>query len=154
MKRITEQDDERNRRFIELTAFDFNQAMRRRLLESGTPAERAAYVRRRTRWYAAFLVVVAILTFLPSLLPSAPKPTPIPPHVEQAGSVVSVQLHDSTFSTSSSVHTERGVYQVMGAVSWAVGDTVTLQVDQQGLHKGVKRLCIESKIKSGCFTLR
>lgn len=122
------------------------------LLSHGTPKERSEFRRLARRRLFLILgggvLVVALLESLPSK-----QVTPPPaPTFESAGSVVRIQLHESAFTSSSSVETTEGVFQVQGAVSGAAGDVATMKtVDQHGMVKS--ELCIESKYKSACYRL-
>jgi len=155
MKTITESQDLTNRRLISAANLPWNnRATRDRLLHSGTPQERADYVRRTNRILLGLIALAALIVGATQFLPTKPEVAPLPPHVMPAGKVLAVELHETAMSTTSSVRTERGVFQVAGAVSWAPGDEATLRVDQDGIQKGYKQLCIASSIKPDCFLLR
>jgi hypothetical protein len=155
MNTITEAEDFKNRRLIRMMDLPWtNRANREWLLRGGSRQERAAYVRRSNRILLGVVALVAIIVGVSQLQPKRQEAAPMPPHIEPAGRVLAVDLHETAMSTSSSVRTDRGVYQVAGAVSWAPGDEATLRVDRDGLQKGYKQLCIASSIKPGCFLLR
>lgn len=122
------------------------------LIMHGSPGERAAFVRLSRRRCFLMLGGVALIVAVIGSLPSKPVAPPPAPTFESAGSVVRIQLHESAFSSSSSVETTEGVFQVQGAVTGASGDVATMKtVDQHGVVK--RELCIESKFKSACYTL-
>ena len=153
---ITEEHDARNRRLIagslrammglELTAEP------RRLLRDGTPEERAAYVHKQNK-YLFFLGVVAVAGYfiLTALFPRKPVPPPPAPVFSAAGQIQSLQLHDAAFSTSTTVITDTGTFQVFGGVSASNGDAVSLKREFQPLEQ--LSLCVASKIKSKCYRL-
>lgn len=155
MNTITEAEDVQNRRRIRMLDLPWtNRATRDWLLHNGSPQERATYVRRSNRMLLGMVALAVIIVGASQLLPKKPEAAPLAPHIERAGRVLAVDLHETALSTSSSVRTERGVFQVAGAVSWAPGDEATLRVDQDGLQKDKKQLCIASSIKAACFFLR
>jgi hypothetical protein len=154
MNKITDEQDVRNSRQIRLMQYPWkDRATRDRLLRDGTPEERAAYVRRSNRMLMTAGAVFVIVIACTWLRPTSPKVASVPPVVEPAGVVQSVDLHETALSRTTSVRTDRGVYQVSGAVSWAPGDKATLRTDQEGSEKGRKQLCIASSIQSACFFL-
>lgn len=123
------------------------------LLEDGNDEGRADYAKRvlsRLK-LLALLVCVAILVF--AFMPKSERPVAPPPTFTDAGSVVSVQLHDTALSTSTSVATSQGTFQVRGAVTAAPGDVARIKkaVDYGTVEK--TSLCIESQFKSACYLL-
>lgn len=154
LHQITDRQDAINARRIATFPFPVNVAYRHFLLTAGTPEERAAYVRKENRFLLIGLLVFVAMSAVSGLSPTTPQPLPAAPRVESAGEVLGVDLHETTFSTTSSVRTERGVHQVIGAVSWSHGDKTTVQLEQDGSGKSVKQLCLASDIKSACYTLR
>ncbi len=95
---------------------------------------------------------IALIVTAWGAMPNKPVPLPPAPTIESAGSIVRIQLHESAFSSSSSVETTEGVFQVQGAVTGAAGDVATMKtVDQHGMVKS--ELCIEAKFKSACYRL-
>ena len=155
MNKITEEQDARNRRRIRLILGHpwSNRSERDWLLQDGTPEDRAAHVRRSNRLLLIVGVVLAAVIIGTTLRPTPTKVALVPPVFEPAGEVQAADLHETAFSRSTSVRTDRGVFQVSGAVSWAPGDKATLRTDQDGLEKGRKQLCIASSIQSACFFL-
>ncbi|KSC77000.1 hypothetical protein AO888_03305 [Pseudomonas aeruginosa] len=120
------------------------------LMMHGSPGERAAFVRLARR--RTFLMLGGVALIVAVIGSSKPVAAPPAPTFEPAGSVVRIQLHESAFSSSSSVETTEGVFQVQGAVTGASGDVATMKtVDQHGVVR--RELCIESKFKSACYTL-
>ena len=150
-----ELQDAKNRRFIgSLPPMMISPSRREGLLWWGTAEDRASFVKQHNRAGLVFVGLAALCMLASSLVPTKARPAPAPAHMEDAGRILSVELHETAFSTTSSVRTERGTYQVSGAVSWAHGDQATLREDQQGLHARVKDLCLASQIHSSCFRLR
>jgi hypothetical protein len=66
-----------------------------------------------------------------------------------AGTLTSLQLHETTFSRLTTVETSEGWYQVQGAVSASKGDPVTIKTSSYA-----RDLCIESHDGTSCFTVR
>lgn len=66
-----------------------------------------------------------------------------------AGTLTSLQLHETTFSRLTSVETTEGWYQVQGAVSASKGDPVTIKTSSYA-----QVLCIESRDGTSCYTVR
>lgn len=154
MQQVSARQDAINARRIATFPFPVNAAHRQFLVTAGTPEERDAYVRKENRVLLISVLIVAAVSVVAGMMPKSPLPLPVAPRIESAGTVLAVELHETTFSTTSSVRTERGVYQVAGAVSWTHGDKATVKDDQDGARKGVKRLCVASEIKSDCYLLR
>lgn len=72
------------------------------------------------------------------------------PIFRDAGTVVSVQLHDTAFSTSTTVTTSIGTFQVSGAVTASPGDVTKMRTEK---HSDDQSLCVQSEFKSGCYRL-
>lgn len=66
-----------------------------------------------------------------------------------AGEVKSLVLHDSAFSTITTLETTDGWYQLEGAVSGAKGDNVSIQA--QGAYR---KACIASQDSKACYDIR
>lgn len=72
------------------------------------------------------------------------------PTFRDAGTVVSVQLHETTFSTSTTVNTTGGTFQVSGAVTASPGDVTKMRSEKLS---GEQSLCVESSYKGKCYRL-
>lgn len=127
-------------------------------LLGATFEEKDAFVRGEQRRFLKVLAVAAVLYlsysayryFVPAPLPQAPPPTTF----EAAGTVEGIQLHNSFLSTSTTVRTTTGIYQVYGGVSAAVGDTTKIKREHSAVRSSVESsLCVESKIKSDCYSI-
>lgn len=123
------------------------------LLEQGTPEQRAAHVKQYGRrilfWAFAFAVAVSAIGLSRNEQVKPPPPIEL---VTPAGAIQSIQLHETSFSTSTTVVTTEGTYQVHGAVSAASGSPVTLkkETSQYGEQTSV---CVTSDIKTACYRL-
>ena len=153
---ITPERDERNKRMIAMSIFNFmgfaNTAEQYRLINEATPEERQAYVRKKTNRNFAIMGVVAVAFILWPYIPRDPVPPPPAPEISLAGQVQSIQLHETAFSRSSTVTTSVGTFQVRGGVSASVGDNVSLKKDVSYSKQYPKiELCVESKIKTQCY---
>lgn len=152
MQTITPESDNRNKKLISSAFLWGSEGRRSQLLTTGTPEERARFVKAQTKKTLLVLfgigawMVATELSRTPA--PPAPAPTFIP-----AGHVVDVQLHDTTFSSSTTVTTSVGTYQVRGGASAAKGDTANLKRTKSASGMMQSFLCLESKIKSGCYEL-
>ncbi|MEX6780188.1 hypothetical protein [Pseudomonas aeruginosa] len=151
-----EKADEKNKRLIaSLLRSPFIRGLHpdpESLLMDGSPGERSEFVRLARRRTFLMLGGVALIVGVFASLPTKPVAPPPAPTFESAGSVIRIQLHESAFSSSSSVETTEGVFQVQGAVTGSSGDVATMKtLDQHGVVKS--ELCIESKFKSACYTL-
>lgn len=151
---ITPERDERNRLLIARTFPWVPSSEREMLVNHGTPDERAAFVQRQNKWMLAALAVVLLAFFVPRLFRSD-KPSPVfqPLSVDQ-GTIQAIELHETALSTSTTVRTSSGVFQVGGAVSASVGDMAALQTETDPAVGGRKSLCIKSSIKNDCYRLR
>ena len=69
--------------------------------------------------------------------------------IRPAGNLISLQLHETTFSWLTSVETSEGWYQVQGAVSASKGDAV--KIKSSGDSQDV---CIESRNETSCYSIR
>ncbi|WP_273767039.1 hypothetical protein [Aeromonas hydrophila] len=152
MQTITPERDNRNKKLISSAFLWCAEWRRSQLLTTGTPEERDRFVKAQTK--KTLLVLFGIGAWMVATelyrtpAPPAPTPTFIP-----AGHVVDVQLHDTTFSSSTTVTTSVGTYQVRGGVSAAKGDTANLKRTKSASGMMQSFLCLESKIKSGCYAL-
>lgn len=124
------------------------------LANHGTAEEREAFVRRQHKWMLVGLVVVLLIVLVPPLFRSD-KPAPVfNPLLVDQGVIQTIELHETALSTSTTVRTSIGVFQVAGAVSASVGDMATLQTETDPAVSGRKSLCIKSSIKNDCYRLR
>lgn len=152
---ITSDRDARNKKLI---ANSFNVAFglglnskQRWLLRDGTPEERDAYVKKQTKYFFICGAMICVVFAVNSMIPKDQLPPPPAPEITSAGQVQSLQLHETALSTSTTVITAIGNYQVRGGVSAATGDVVTLKRETDHFHK--TSLCVESKIKTECYSL-
>lgn len=158
MQRMKETElNRRNRAFLRLfvnTPFAIGLHPEPRMVsELGTDQECDAVVKavkRRIKKYAA-LCLAAILLCL--LIPKGQPYVPPPVAYQSAGAVESVQLHETAFSTSTSVTTSAGVFQVSGAVTASPGDQAKFSVNAEGSQTS-SNLCVESRFKTHCYRLR
>ncbi|MBJ2214040.1 MULTISPECIES: hypothetical protein [Pseudomonas] len=123
------------------------------LLETGTPAERAKVAKKvgvRSLAILALGVVVVLMT-TPGEIKTI-DPVPVVTTQEPAGTIQSIQLHDTALSTSTTVVTGTGTYHVRGAVSASPGDVVTMKKESPGAMERAS-LCVESHIKATCYSL-
>lgn len=153
---VTPERDEHNKRMIAMSLFNYMGAPRSAkqlwLLNEATPEERDAHVRKQNKRLLAVICLVAGYFVLTSLLPRETVPPHAAPEVSLAGQVQNIQLHESTFSRTSTVVTSTGTFQVWGGVSASVGDEAFLKkVLGSSRVKPKIELCIDSKIKSRCY---
>jgi hypothetical protein len=155
--KISPKRDARNRELIERAGTArFNYFSRglspdwRWQLEQGTPEDRATYVRKLMRRF--YIVMIPVMLVVCALTETGPKLTPKPPIEEPAGQILSIQLHETSFSTTSTIETSSGTYQVQGAVSAAIGNQVTL-IAQKTPQVGPASICVASEIKTWCYRL-
>lgn len=122
------------------------------MLLDGDDDERRSYCAQSILFRLKVLAVIICLVVLSSvLMPDSPKPVPVPPTFTDAGSVVSVQFHDTTFSRSTSVSTSEGNFQVAGAVTASSGDVAKIKKSVEIGSVEVTSLCIDSKYKPDCY---
>lgn len=152
---ITAERDARNKKRI---AHSFRTAMglglteeQYRLINDGTPEERAAYLKKQGKYISIGVVVVIGYFIIAQIIPRDPVPPPPAPEVSAAGQIQSLQLHETAFSTSTTVVTNTGIYQLHGGVSASAGDSVSLKRETYPLK--LTSLCVESKIKTQCYGL-
>lgn len=100
-------------------------------------------------WLGSFLSFVTYFLWSGS---NESSPAEYEPIFISAGSVTYVVLHESAFSTTSSVTTDKGVFQVSGAVTASTGDKAKVRVLKSGSIES-KALCIESSFKPNCYNL-
>lgn len=163
MKPVSKNQDERNKRSIQGIFVFRNQLFKEpwsgseshRLVEGGTPEERAAYLERQRRRFAIFCAAFGAIVLAFVLVPAKPvvRPQISPPSLSAAGAVVGLQLHETALSTSTTVETTSGTFQVRGAVSAARGDTASLKREYDQFGPARSSLCVESKAKSDCYNL-
>lgn len=147
--------DQRNRLLI-ARSFQWVRASEREMLANhGTAEEREAFVRKQHKLMFGVLVAVLLIAFVPPLFRSdRPARTDFSPRLVDQGTVQAIELHDTALSTSTTVRTSSGVFQVSGAVSASVGDLATMKTETDPARSGAKSLCIKSSIKNDCYTLR
>lgn len=153
---ITQQRDNLNKRlimnnFISACGLGLNGEQQWLLSDNATPEKRAAYVKKQHKRFLIALVIVASIVAILSFIPRAPAPVYPAPKVIVAGMIQSLQLHETAFSTSTTVVTSNGMYQVRGGVSAKAGDAATLKKELHPFQK--TSLCIESNIKKNCYEL-
>lgn len=119
--------------------------------DAATPSERAAYVKKQHKLLLLTIIIAAFIVAILSLIPHAPEPVYPAPKISMAGMIQSIQLHETAFSTSTTVVTSTGIYQVRGGVSAKGGDVATLKKESHPREKS--SLCIESNIKTSCYEL-
>ncbi|WGK63537.1 hypothetical protein QAO71_17360 (plasmid) [Halopseudomonas sp. SMJS2] len=149
--------DERNRYFIlEASSNLFTYGLHpnpRALALEGTPDERTAFVRKaKLRVLAAALTLLALVGIPWAQTVKAPIAAS-DPIIGTAGSVISIVLNESTFSTTTTVSTDEGVFQVKGAVTASIGNQAKVKSWSTGSVKH-KALCINSDFKPDCYNLR
>lgn len=152
---ITPERDRRNKQMIAMSFFNYMGAPRSAkqlwLLNDATPEERDTHVRKQNKRLLVIVALVAGYLAISSVLPRDAVPPPPSPEITGAGVIQSLQLHETALSTSTTVITETGTYQVRGGVSAAKGDSVSLKREVHPYSK--VSLCIESKIKTQCYQL-
>jgi hypothetical protein len=160
-KEITPYRDARNKRLIAcslraLLGLGLS-AERQGLLSIGTPEDRAEFIKNNRIHCALVLAYGAIFLFAISLQVPPFKTSHQPlllSSMAAAGQIQSLQLHQTTFSTSTTVVTSTGSYQVEGGVSAKSGDEASLKQEKDTLQKITRTsLCVDSKIQSRCFVL-
>lgn len=104
-------------------------------------------VKRRLKLLGAGCVGIVLLSLL---MPKAQPYVPPPVTYQSAGAVESIQLHETALSTSTSVTTSAGVFQVSGAVTASPGDQAKISVSPEGSQASTK-LCVESRFKTDCY---
>jgi hypothetical protein len=126
-----------------------------RLISMATPQERQAYVRRQAKMTWTIMLCIGIAVAWVALEPRKPvQPKPLPKvEIIDAGTIKSIQLHETALSTATTVTTTAGVYQVAGGVSAAPDDKATLEANEVGALGVQKSLCIKSSIKTACYAL-
>ena len=133
---------------------DWEGSMHQRLVDHGSPEERSDFVKRQMKKYALFAAGFAVIFGILYLFPSQPvQQTITPPVITSAGTLTSLQLHETALSTSTTVVTSTGTYQVRGAVSGAPGDSATLKKEKSGAAPETTSLCLEAAAKSACYHL-
>jgi hypothetical protein len=123
-----------------------------RLIQNGTPQERQAYVRRQAKLSWTIMLGIGLAVAWIALQPRQAK---LLPRVEitDAGTIKSIQLHETSLSTATTVTTTAGVYQVRGGVSVATDDKAMIESKEVGALGVQKSLCIQSSIKTDCYPL-
>ena len=106
-------------------------------------------------------IITVMLIFAPwkYFLPEKAKPV-IPTKITiNAGTIKEIKLHSTTFSTKTTLVTSKGVYQLVGAVSAAIGDATQLikwqREDEESPveYRYKPKMCVQSKIKTDCYPL-
>lgn len=122
------------------------------MLLDGDDGERRSYCAQRILLRLKMLAVIICVVVLFSIfMPDSPRPVPMPPTFTDAGSVVSVQFHDNTFSRSTSVSTSEGTFQVAGAVTASTGDVAKIKKSVEIGSVEATSLCIDSHYKPDCY---
>jgi hypothetical protein len=123
------------------------------LVERGTPEERSNYVAAvgRRLFYAVLAITVFFIAV--GLQPDKSSPPAVEVWTKPVGNIVSIQLHETALSTSTTVVTAEGTFQVRGAVSAAPGDAVVMQRDEAPAALKQSKICVTSDIKSSCYSL-
>lgn len=154
MKNISDRQDGFNKRFIASASWNpiFYSPGRDRLLAEGTPAERAAYVKKVHKRLGFTLLVIIAILWIGLTIPKSPVPPNPEPEITPAGTVKALQLHSTTFTTETTVQTSVGTYQVGGAVSASVGDVASLKRVTKP-YGTATFFCVESQIKNACYSL-
>lgn len=123
------------------------------LLEGNDDHSRAYYVDSFFYRVRVLALIVCVVVLFGVFMPDSPKATPVPPTFKDAGSVVSVQFHDTTFTRSTSVSTSQGTFQVAGAVTASAGDVAKIKKSVEIGSVEVTSLCIESHFKPDCYRI-
>nr|WP_192963321.1 hypothetical protein [Pseudomonas fluorescens]CEK42126.1 hypothetical protein PQBR57_0173 [Pseudomonas fluorescens SBW25] len=122
------------------------------MLLDGDDYEGRAYYAQRILFRIKLLaVIICAFVLLSVFMPKSPKAAPVPPTFKDAGSVVSVQFHDTAFSRSTSVTTSEGTFQVAGAVTASAGDVAKIRKSVGISRVEVTSLCIDSHYKPDCY---
>lgn len=147
----------RNRAFLRLfgnTPFTIGLHPDPRMVsEVGTVQDCDAMVKAVKRRIKICAAVCGAAVLLSLVLPKKEPNVPPPVAYQSAGAVESVQLHETAFSTSTSVTTSAGVFQVSGAVTASPGDQAKISVNAEGSQTS-SNLCVESRFKTHCYRLR
>lgn len=147
--------DEANKRFLRVAPGVFLQAHRKLyLLSEGTAAEREAAAVSVRRKLLAVLVIGAAVVFVPEFIPRDPPAPAAEPVTERVGTIESLELHETAFSTSTTVRTSDGIFQVNGAVSAKEGDSVTLKTLDRAGRTTSREVCIASTIMPACYPVK
>lgn len=102
------------------------------------------------------LCILGLLALRYALAPSQP-PGPDIVTEQDAGRILDVHLQSAALGSETTVRTSLGIYQVRGGVSIAIGDEAKLrrttnEMDGKPFRSKLE-LCVESKIKTGCYEL-
>lgn len=119
------------------------------LLDVGSADERAEYARlikRRLVFGVGIIVFVSVLM----VFRTPAEPVNSTATYTEAGSVLGVELHETSLSRTSSVTTSTGTFQVSGAVTAAIGDGARFK---QAADSFGKSLCIGNAYKAHCYRL-
>ena len=149
-------DDRRNRDFLYRSSFNsifgsMNSNLRD-LIDHGSPEQCAQAVSDVKRRYKRIFAAIVLLALWWALTPSTLRVDPPSPIITPAGTVSAIQLNTSSFSTTTSLTTTGGIYQVAGAVSGQIGDYVDVKVETI-FGREVTTVCVESKVKPNCYSL-
>lgn len=155
---IPDARDARNRRLLSHIAYSpmarFLRLDAERLVIEGTPEEREAYAKRVMKW--ALLISVILAVYLLSIdwqKVGQQQPSSKVLSEVDAGKIQSVQLHETSFSRSTTIVTTVGTYQVVGGVSAEAGVYTTLKREQALSGGVITSVCVESHIKQACYPL-
>jgi hypothetical protein len=156
---ISEAQDARNKLFLSrslvsaITRDGSLTAKQRWLIEEASPHDRQFYAVMKLARYGVMAAFVCSYLLWLAMQPavSVPPPSTV---ITEAGTVKEIRLHETTFSTSSTVTTSNGIYQVRGGVSAATGDAVRIESQEGGQYPPAKKsLCVKSTIKTACYPL-
>ncbi|MGR6425751.1 hypothetical protein ACUZ8Y_22755 [Aeromonas veronii] len=154
MKEITPERDCMNKKLISGTLLWCPAAKRSRLLRDGTPEERDLFVKTQKKKATFILLGIGVWVIASELFSTPTPPAPAPTvTIIPAGQIVGVELHDTTFSSSTSVTTSTGIYQVRGGVSASKGEQAHIKKTESSVRGMQTYLCLDSKIKPGCYEI-
>ena len=119
------------------------------LLDVGSADERAEYARHIKRRLVYGIGIIAFVSVSMALRTPA-EPVNATATYTDAGSVLGVELHETSFSRTSSVTTSTGTFQVSGAVTAAIGDGARFKQAADSIGKS---LCIGNAYKAHCYRL-
>ncbi|HHX4473440.1 TPA: hypothetical protein ACVBCY_004436 [Aeromonas hydrophila] len=154
MKEITPERDCMNKKLISGTLLWCPAAKRSRLLRDGTPEERDLFVKTQKKKATFILFAIGVWVIASELFSTPTPPAPAPTvTIIPAGQIVGVELHDTTFSSSTSVTTSTGIYQVRGGVSASKGEQAHIKKTESSVRGMQTYLCLDSKIKPGCYEI-
>lgn len=155
---INASKDERNIRlinkfFAHVTFLNYGFSPPRAPIPLETAEQRDYFVRVMSR-RVIFLGLSVATLFFGLWASSGSAPAPSPPTFTAAGTVSSVQLHETALSTTTSVVTTAGTFQVRGAVTASAGDVAEMKHEHLTRKSALQEsLCVKSKFKEACYPL-